>query len=178
MIKISRDATFDEYHCLADVLKETPSIGATDLNQITAPVTEPSLDLMKEDANPPTIVKGSVNQLLEDSIVAEKPTEPGMDQREPDQDQTEQDVDQRESNTNQEPTPRRSLRGRIQTKEWKAWTAKFELDEHYEPSCFNDAITCPEADKWRGLIQEEYDALMENDTWEIIPCPPDRKPIK
>jgi hypothetical protein len=41
-----------------------------------------------------------------------------------------------------------------------------------------DAITCPEATKLRGPIQEEYDELMENDTWEIVPCPPDRTLVK
>ncbi len=37
VIKISRDATFDEHHRLADVPKETSSIGATDPIQNTAP---------------------------------------------------------------------------------------------------------------------------------------------
>jgi hypothetical protein len=176
-IKISRDATFDEHHRLADVPKETPPSTATDPNLNSSPVTEPApLNTTKEIENSPTTAKDPDTHPPE--FATEKSTEPGPCQREQDQDHPEPDVEQRESNANQEPTPRRSLRGRIPTKEWKAWSAKFGPDAPYEPSCYNDAVTCPEATKWRGPIQEEYDALMENDTWEIVPCPPDRKPVK
>lgn len=133
---------------------------------------------MKEVVYSPTTVEDPVIQSPEDGIVTEKSTEPDLDQREQDQDHPEPDMDQTEPTTNLEPTLRRSLRGRIPTREWKAWSAKFGLDALYEPSCYNDAITCLESDKWRGPIQEEYDALMENDTWEIVPCPPDRTPVK
>lgn len=39
-------------------------------------------------------------------------------------------------------------------------------------------MNCPENEKWKDPIKEEYDASIENDTWEIVPCPPDRKPIE
>jgi hypothetical protein len=74
------------------------------------------------------------SHLPEDGVATEKPTEPAFGQRKQDQYHPEQDVDQRKSNTNQEPTLRRSRRGRIPTKEWKAWSAKFSLDALYDPS--------------------------------------------
>jgi hypothetical protein len=41
-IKISRDATFDEHHRLADVPKETPLLAATDPNHYSSHLIEPA----------------------------------------------------------------------------------------------------------------------------------------
>ncbi len=50
--------------------------------------------------------------------------------------------------------------------------------EPYVPINYNDALTCPEYEKWKAVIQEEYDSIMDNKTWEIVPLPKNRKAIK
>ena len=42
------------------------------------------------------------------------------------------------------------------------------------PVSYKEAI---KDENWRKAIKEEYDALKENDTWELSKLPPDRKPI-
>ena len=39
-------------------------------------------------------------------------------------------------------------------------------------------MSCPDADKWREAVQEEYRSLMQNEAWSIVPCPEGRTPIK
>ena len=43
-----------------------------------------------------------------------------------------------------------------------------------EPATFNEAI---EYDEWKMAMQSEYDAVMKNQTWKIVDCPHDVKPI-
>ena len=43
------------------------------------------------------------------------------------------------------------------------------------PSCFKQAM---EHECWQIAMQEELQALEENHTWEIVPCPPIVKPIR
>ncbi len=50
--------------------------------------------------------------------------------------------------------------------------------EPYIPINYNDAMACPESDKWKTAIQDEYDSIMENRTWEIVPLPKNQKAIK
>ena len=50
--------------------------------------------------------------------------------------------------------------------------------EPYIPISYKDAMSCPESTLWKPAIQDEYDSLMENATWEIVPLPPNRKAIK
>jgi hypothetical protein len=50
-------------------------------------------------------------------------------------------------------------------------------NDSYEPYQYDDAINCPEADKWRVALNIEYESLTTNETWSLTPCPPGRKPI-
>ncbi|KAK5819614.1 hypothetical protein PVK06_024630 [Gossypium arboreum] len=43
-----------------------------------------------------------------------------------------------------------------------------------EPSTIEEALSTPE---WRSAVQDEYDALVRNYTWELVPLPPNRKVI-
>ncbi len=52
------------------------------------------------------------------------------------------------------------------------------LLEPYVPINYNDALTCPESEKWKAAIQDEYDSIMDNKTWQIVPLPKNRKAIK
>jgi Reverse transcriptase (RNA-dependent DNA polymerase) len=47
--------------------------------------------------------------------------------------------------------------------------------ELFEPNTFKVAM---QLDAWKPAILEEYQSLMENDTWEVVPLPPNRKAIK
>lgn len=37
-----------------------------------------------------------------------------------------------------------------------------------EPSSFEQAISCDDADKWQLAMKEEYDSLLKNETWELV----------
>lgn len=160
-IKISRDATFDEHHRLVDVPDE-PQENTRQL-LLPAPVIR-----VQEDPSPDNIEEHNTDipQELSAPISNNSPTQP----EEPDR--------VIESMVEQEPQLRRSARGRVPLREWKAWSAQFDGVEPYEPSSYSEAISCPEADKWKSAIQEEYQSLIENGTWSITPCPPGREPIK
>ena len=43
-----------------------------------------------------------------------------------------------------------------------------------EPICFNEAN---EHDEWRNKMEEEYESIMENNTWELIEFPKHKNPI-
>jgi hypothetical protein len=76
--------------------------------------------------------------------------------------------------------PRRSLRGRVPIREWKACLVmdRPETDNSYIPLNYRDAMSCPAAENWKAAAQEEYQSLIENGTWSIVSCPKDRTPIK
>ena len=43
------------------------------------------------------------------------------------------------------------------------------------PSCYKQAM---EYECWQNTMQAELEALKENHTWDIVPCPPTIKPIR
>ncbi|MCO5590783.1 hypothetical protein L7F22_044758 [Adiantum nelumboides] len=43
-----------------------------------------------------------------------------------------------------------------------------------EPTCFEEAA---ENDKWHKAMNEEMDALYDNETWDLVPLPKGKKPI-
>uniref|UniRef100_V5H0A2 Copia protein n=1 Tax=Anoplophora glabripennis TaxID=217634 RepID=V5H0A2_ANOGL len=45
------------------------------------------------------------------------------------------------------------------------------------PNTYEEAIHGKDAKQWEEAIEEELTALKENDTWEIIPLPPQEKII-
>ena len=47
----------------------------------------------------------------------------------------------------------------------------------HEPSTFEEAMASPQRDEWIKAMDAEYQALLENGTWEIDDLPPDRKVV-
>lgn len=43
-----------------------------------------------------------------------------------------------------------------------------------EPNSVNQALSCP---KWKQAMQSEYDALIQNGTWSLVPLPAGRKAV-
>lgn len=74
--------------------------------------------------------------------------------------------------------PRRSLRGRIPIHLWPEVALAMESNTSFTPDQYKDAVTCPEAEEWMVAIKEEYDSLIENETWELVRCPEGTIPIK
>ena len=138
-IKISRDATFDEHHRLADVPKETsahvrpPNNDSIvfEPNQHTIYLVEPtSAELLVKRVDDSTTIKEKQPSSSPEEIDSSKDVTNPLDQREPEDDQ--------------HMPSRRSLRGRIPRREWKAWSAMFGYSAPYEPSSYKDAMNCPE----------------------------------
>ncbi len=45
--------------------------------------------------------------------------------------------------------------------------------EAFEPQSYREALASPQADKWMAAFQKEYDSLIKNETWDLVPLPPD-----
>jgi len=45
------------------------------------------------------------------------------------------------------------------------------------PLTFDEAMNSLDSKKWKEAIDEELDALNQNDTWELVPLPPDKRSI-
>jgi hypothetical protein len=61
----------------------------------------------------------------------------------------------------------------IATKEVECATVAF-LEE---PQNIEKASTCENSKEWECVMQEEYDSLMTNNTWILVPLPVGRKPV-
>ncbi|CAI7884382.1 unnamed protein product [Closterium sp. NIES-53] len=46
-----------------------------------------------------------------------------------------------------------------------------------EPKTLAEALRGPDAEKWKQSVKEEYDSLLENETWELCELPPGKKAI-
>ncbi|CAI7771020.1 unnamed protein product [Closterium sp. NIES-53] len=46
-----------------------------------------------------------------------------------------------------------------------------------EPKTLAEALSGPDAEKWKLSVKEEYDSLLENETWELCELPPGKKAI-
>ncbi|CAI7912806.1 unnamed protein product [Closterium sp. NIES-54] len=45
------------------------------------------------------------------------------------------------------------------------------------PKTLAEALSGPDAEKWKKSVKEEYDSLLENETWELCELPPGKKAI-
>ncbi len=83
----------------------------------------------------------------------------------------------------EESTPRRSVRQ-------KTTPVRFGIDEYVslldefafagaeeDPRTIDEALRRPDADKWKQAADVEFQALLDNETWELVPLPPGRKAI-
>ncbi|CAI7878312.1 unnamed protein product [Closterium sp. NIES-54] len=46
-----------------------------------------------------------------------------------------------------------------------------------EPKTLAEALSGPDAERWKLSVKEEYDSLLENETWELCELPPGKKAI-
>jgi hypothetical protein len=168
-VKISRDVTFDEHHRLVDV-PEDPT-NHTPTFQPQAPTSHASEELLPIP-EPQTTAGTHHPEEVRDQEQAENtagiPTQPETSGS-PEAVQGEKETQ-----------VRRSLRGRVPLREWKAYPAKSRphAGGQFIPDSYAAAINCPEATQWEAAINEEYQSLMENETWSLVECPQGRSPIK
>ncbi|CAI7836496.1 unnamed protein product [Closterium sp. NIES-53] len=46
-----------------------------------------------------------------------------------------------------------------------------------DPKTLAEALSEPDGEKWKQSVKEEYDSLLENETWELCELPPGKKAI-
>lgn len=46
-----------------------------------------------------------------------------------------------------------------------------------EPKSYKEAVALPQSKEWQKAMQEEIDAIENNDTWELVSLPPGRKAV-
>jgi hypothetical protein len=56
--------------------------------------------------------------------------------------------------------------------EFKANHGAALFTESFEPQSYKEALSSDHADKWMSAFKEEYESLMENKTWKLVPLPP------
>jgi hypothetical protein len=78
----------------------------------------------------------------------------------------------------------RRERPQRQCKEWPCdwWVATKEVEWATiafpeEPQTVQETLNNKDAKKWEIAMQEEYDSLVVNNTWSLVPLPKGRKPI-
>ena len=69
---------------------------------------------------------------------------------------------------------RRSSRVRKPPAKYMACVLKEVNDD---PKTLQEAIKSSEAEKWKNAMKEEYNSLLENQTWELVQLPEGKKPI-
>lgn len=80
-------------------------------------------------------------------------------------------IEQDGGDEDQQPIDRRpSLRERIK----RSWRYEVNIAEWDEFSSFQEAVSGPDADKWRNAIREELRAHEENQTWVLVPARKDK----
>lgn len=55
--------------------------------------------------------------------------------------------------------------------------ARLAAQDLGEPRDITEALNLPDNEKWKQAIQLEYDSIMENPTWKLVPLPHGRKTI-
>lgn len=76
--------------------------------------------------------------------------------------------------------PRHSSRTPQPKKLWAEFASTVKPDlttPTIEPSSFKLAMASPDSDKWKIAMDEEYQSLMDNHTWSLVPLPHGRSAI-
>ncbi|KAG5886503.1 hypothetical protein JTB14_014686 [Gonioctena quinquepunctata] len=60
-------------------------------------------------------------------------------------------------------------------KDYVTYSAMVETDG--DPLTVEDALSRPDKDKWFQAMQNEYDALIQNATWDLVDLPPEKRPL-
>lgn len=53
----------------------------------------------------------------------------------------------------------------------------YHISQIEEPTTIEEAMKSNQSEEWRQALNQEYESLMENDTWDLVELPPDRKAI-
>ena len=77
----------------------------------------------------------------------------------------------------QEPAVRRSQRIRRQTDRYVAGNVTIANKIFEEPSFYEDAISSSNCDNWKEAMEQEMKSLRDNDTWDLVELPRDRKTV-
>jgi hypothetical protein len=161
-IRISRDVVFVE---TAFPFKSSAPPGSEEVPCLGEPTVEIKLEPSEPRLEPVNPVEegmaegGGEHQSPEDDI---PPLEPVTDDEE---EEREEQVVQA-----QPELVRRSSRVRRPPSEW--WgTAAAAVELQPEPLTAREALGGPEAEQWRLAMQEEYDALLHNRTWDVMRKP-------
>jgi hypothetical protein len=70
-----------------------------------------------------------------------------------------------------DPTDQRRTRFQLQ----RASSLFAQVSENYDPDTFVESLGHP---AWDAAMKEEYKSLLANDTWDLVPLPKGRKPIR
>jgi hypothetical protein len=52
------------------------------------------------------------------------------------------------------------------------------LSDQIKPTSFKEARKASDSHILEATMQEEMDSLMQNNTWDLVPLPPNRKALK
>jgi hypothetical protein len=47
-----------------------------------------------------------------------------------------------------------------------------------EPANYDEAMTFPDSNEWKSAMKTEYDSLIKNGTWKLVPLPKGRTRVK
>jgi hypothetical protein len=65
-------------------------------------------------------------------------------------------------------TPRGTFRVSKRPQRYLCYVVVMSHIIHFEPSCYEEATSHP---VWRDVMMEEYQSIMKNDLWDIVPRP-------
>ena len=51
------------------------------------------------------------------------------------------------------------------------------LTDAGEPSCYKETVSVSDHAKWEHAMKSELDSIHNNDTWDLVPLPKDRKAL-
>ena len=55
--------------------------------------------------------------------------------------------------------------------------ANVVLQDGLEPVTYQEAMNCEFSEEWQQAMDDEYESLMKNGTWDLMPLPPGRKAV-
>lgn len=70
------------------------------------------------------------------------------------------------------------IRIRTPRRQWESLHFVLDDEELYEPTSYDDAMQSSQAHLWKSAIQDEYNSVIDNQTWSLSSLPPGRMPIK
>ncbi len=178
VIKISRDVVFDEQLFPAAPTNLSSSQSNQENEQYDTPLLMQLLALKKRDdetvTTQPSVLPPSVET---DHISHVTPVS-----HENSQEQSSSDADPEPVSS---PAPGRTrhspypMRNRVAKEIFEAQVADHLNDEiPYEPQSYIDAVQSPDAALWKLAIADEYNSLIQNNTWTLTLLPTGRVPIK